>query len=114
MLRATGTYADGWFPAFVFRPRDYAAGLEKVRTAACDAGRDPMAITPAALLSVITGRTNDDVEGRWSQKPRNGMASVQARRFGPATACIIRSAPSSAARTMSSRKPSMSRPRCPT
>jgi phthiodiolone/phenolphthiodiolone dimycocerosates ketoreductase len=62
MLRATGRYADGWFPAFVYRPQDYAAGLEKVRTAACDAGRDPMAITPATLLSVVTGRTGDDVE----------------------------------------------------
>jgi phthiodiolone/phenolphthiodiolone dimycocerosates ketoreductase len=62
MLRATGRLADGWFPAFVFRPRDYARGLEAVRTAASDAGRNPMAIIPAALLTVMTGRTHDDVE----------------------------------------------------
>jgi phthiodiolone/phenolphthiodiolone dimycocerosates ketoreductase len=61
-LRVTGRYGDGWFPAFVFRPQDYVRGLETVRAAASDAGRDPMAITPAGLLSVVTGRTHDDVD----------------------------------------------------
>ena len=62
MLRATGRYADGWVPAGVARPQDYAQGLEVVRTAASDAGRDPMALTPALLLGVVTGRSDDDVE----------------------------------------------------
>ena len=61
MLRATGRYADGWFPAYG-RPQDYACGLQAVRSAASDAGRDPMAVTPAALVGVVTGRTDDDVE----------------------------------------------------
>src|SRR5215469_9118343 len=38
MLRATGRYADAWFPGFLFRPKDYARGLESVRTAASDNG----------------------------------------------------------------------------
>lgn len=63
MLRATGRYADGWFPvAMAFRPADYAAGLETVRAAASDAGRDPMSITAAVLFFVVTGRSRDEVD----------------------------------------------------
>jgi phthiodiolone/phenolphthiodiolone dimycocerosates ketoreductase len=62
MLRAAGRYADAWFPSLLQQPREYEQRLEAVRTAASDAGRDPMSITPAALLFVITGRTRDDVE----------------------------------------------------
>jgi phthiodiolone/phenolphthiodiolone dimycocerosates ketoreductase len=62
MLRATGRYADAWYPGFTQRKQDYEQRLEVVRTAASDAGRDPMSITPAVLLYVITGRTRDDVE----------------------------------------------------
>jgi phthiodiolone/phenolphthiodiolone dimycocerosates ketoreductase len=47
MLRATGRYADAWFPAFPHRPEDYAQRLELVRAAASDAARDPMSILPA-------------------------------------------------------------------
>jgi phthiodiolone/phenolphthiodiolone dimycocerosates ketoreductase len=62
MLRATGRYADAGYPGFTQRPQDYEQRLEVVRTAASDVGRDPMSITPAILLYVITGRTRDDVE----------------------------------------------------
>jgi phthiodiolone/phenolphthiodiolone dimycocerosates ketoreductase len=62
MLRAAGRYADAWYPALAFRPKDYARGLEAVRTAASDAGRDPMSVTPAAVLCVITGRSRDEVD----------------------------------------------------
>ena len=62
MLRATGRYADAWFPAFTFRPTDYAAGLEVVRAAASDAGRDPLSIIPANFRFVVTGRSRDEVD----------------------------------------------------
>lgn len=63
MLRATGRYADAWFPALLpHGPKGYAAGLDAVRTAASDAGRDPMSITPAVWLFVVTGRSRDDVD----------------------------------------------------
>jgi phthiodiolone/phenolphthiodiolone dimycocerosates ketoreductase len=63
MLRLTGRYADAWFPlAFAHRPFQYAKRLEVVRSAASDHGRDPMAITPALWVTVITGRLRDDVE----------------------------------------------------
>ncbi|WP_420715810.1 LLM class flavin-dependent oxidoreductase [Mycobacterium sp. 663a-19] len=62
MLRATGRYADAWFPGLLSGPKAYASGLEAVRTAASDAGRDPASITPAISAFVITGRSRDDVE----------------------------------------------------
>lgn len=62
MLRATGRYADAWFPAFTFRPSDYPAGLEVVRAAASDAGRNPLSITPAIFRFVVTGHSRDEVD----------------------------------------------------
>jgi phthiodiolone/phenolphthiodiolone dimycocerosates ketoreductase len=62
MLRATGRYADAWFPALCLRPRDYAVGLDVVRAAASDAGRDPMSVLPAVWLFVVTGRSRDEVD----------------------------------------------------
>ncbi|MGY2060349.1 LLM class flavin-dependent oxidoreductase, partial [Nocardia gipuzkoensis] len=50
MLRAAGRYADAWFPAFPQSAADYGRGLDQVRTAASDAGRDPMALTPAVMM----------------------------------------------------------------
>jgi phthiodiolone/phenolphthiodiolone dimycocerosates ketoreductase len=62
MLRAAGRYADALFPSFAHRPEDYKQRLEVVRSAASDAGRDPMSILPAIQLFVVTGRTRDDVD----------------------------------------------------
>lgn len=62
MLRATGRYADAWVPFVVVRPTDYARGIDAVRTAASDAGRDPMSIIPALNRAVVVGRTRDDVD----------------------------------------------------
>ena len=41
MLGITGRYADAWFPGLLSQPDDYAAGLDSVRIAASNAGRDP-------------------------------------------------------------------------
>ena len=62
MLRAVGRYGDGFFPAFSHTPQEYAQRLEAVRTAASDAGRDPMSIVPAMCLPVLTGRTRGEVD----------------------------------------------------
>jgi phthiodiolone/phenolphthiodiolone dimycocerosates ketoreductase len=62
MLRATGRYADAWFPALIFSPAEYAHGLEVVRGAASDAGRDPLSITAANWFFVITGRSRGEVD----------------------------------------------------
>jgi phthiodiolone/phenolphthiodiolone dimycocerosates ketoreductase len=62
MLRAAGRYADGFFPALPHSPQEYARRLGVVRTAASDAGRDPMAITPAMWIPVVTGRSRSEVD----------------------------------------------------
>ncbi|MDH6198691.1 phthiodiolone/phenolphthiodiolone dimycocerosates ketoreductase [Mycobacterium frederiksbergense] len=62
MLRATGRYADGFFPGMPHTPQEYAQRLEVVRSAASDAGRDPMAITPALWCMVLPGRNSADVD----------------------------------------------------
>jgi phthiodiolone/phenolphthiodiolone dimycocerosates ketoreductase len=61
MLRITGRCADAWVPFVLSRAADYARALEAVRTAASDAGRDPMSIIPAINRAVVTGRSRDDV-----------------------------------------------------
>lgn len=62
MLRAVGRYADGFYPAFPHTPQEYAQRLEAVRTAASDAGRDPMKIVPAIWMMTVAGRTRDAVD----------------------------------------------------
>lgn len=59
MLRITGQYADGWWPAGAWTPEDYAAKLGVVRDAAEQAGRDPQAIVPAYIMTCLIG---DDSE----------------------------------------------------
>jgi len=76
MLRATGRYADAWFPGLVSRPSDYAAGLEAVRTAASNAGRDPDSITPAISIFVATGRSREDVEQMLDSDAAKALALI--------------------------------------
>nr|WP_158021329.1 LLM class flavin-dependent oxidoreductase [Mycolicibacterium chubuense] len=47
MLSLAGRWGDGWYPATVVSPREYAEKLAAVRAAAVAAGRNPAAITPA-------------------------------------------------------------------
>ncbi len=60
MLDITGRYADGWWPAGAWTPEDYAAKLKVVRDSAERAGRDPMAIVPAAIQTCLIAY--DDAE----------------------------------------------------
>jgi phthiodiolone/phenolphthiodiolone dimycocerosates ketoreductase len=62
MLRAAGRFGDAYFPGFPHRPVDYKQRLDVVRSAASDAGRDPMSILPALQIFVITGRTREDID----------------------------------------------------
>jgi len=61
MLGAAGRYADGWFPGTT-RATEYGEHLNAVRSAASDAGRDPMEITPALIRFVVIGRSRDEVD----------------------------------------------------
>jgi len=62
MLRAVGRYGDAFFPAFPHTPQEYAERLDAVRTAASDAGRDPMAITPAMWFMTVAVRNQADLD----------------------------------------------------
>ena len=62
MLRAVGRYADGFYPAFPHTPQEYAQRLEAVRTAASDAGRDPMAIKPAMWFMTLAASNQADLD----------------------------------------------------
>ena len=61
MMRATGRDADGWFPGTT-RADEYGEQLSLVRTAASDAGRDPMDITPALIRFIVTGRSRHEID----------------------------------------------------
>ena len=55
MLRLTGEYADGWWPAGAWTPEDYAAKLAVIHQAAERVGRDPAAIVPAFIITCLIG-----------------------------------------------------------
>src|SRR5579859_1228842 len=59
-LGIIGRYCDGWWPTGAYSPEDYAAKLKAVRDAAEQAGRDPMAITPAFIWTCLIA--DDDAE----------------------------------------------------
>ena len=81
MMRATGRYADGWFPGTT-RADEYGEQLGLVRTAASDAGRDPMDITPALIRFIVTGRSRDEIDAgrgvRYRQRSSPSTATVEA------------------------------------
>jgi phthiodiolone/phenolphthiodiolone dimycocerosates ketoreductase len=60
MLEIIGKYCDGWWPAGAYSPEDYADKLKVVRGAAERAGRDPMAITTAFIVTCLIAE--DDAE----------------------------------------------------
>ncbi len=61
MLRLTGQYADGWYPAVVASAEEYAARLALIREAAQQAGRDPQAITPALFQYLVVAPSEREV-----------------------------------------------------
>src|SRR6478672_7727058 len=74
MLRATGRYADGWFPVSMFSPERYAEGLQQVQGAADNAGRDPHSIIAANTQFVVTGRSSAEVEEALDSVPVRAFA----------------------------------------
>jgi phthiodiolone/phenolphthiodiolone dimycocerosates ketoreductase len=60
MLEIAGRHADGWWPADIWSPDDYAAKLAVLHAAAERAGRDPDAIVPALILTCFIG-TDDEL-----------------------------------------------------
>jgi len=61
MLGITGRFADGWWPVGNFTVEDYAAQLGRVRESAERAGRDPLAITTAAVIVCLLGEDEEEM-----------------------------------------------------
>ena len=76
MLRATGRYADGWFPVSIFSPERYADGLQQVQAAADNANRDPHSIIAANTQFVVTGRNSAEVEEALDSVPVRAIPSL--------------------------------------
>lgn len=58
MLELTGRYADGWLPHSL-SPERYAVALGRIRDAAAAANRDPTAITPGMVLTVLIDASHE-------------------------------------------------------
>jgi phthiodiolone/phenolphthiodiolone dimycocerosates ketoreductase len=58
MLRMTGRYGDGWYPALPMTVDEYAGKLAVIRRAAREAGRNPAAIVPGYQAVFVVGRTD--------------------------------------------------------
>jgi phthiodiolone/phenolphthiodiolone dimycocerosates ketoreductase len=56
MLGLTGRYADGWYPTQKFTPAEYRASLDRIRSAAAEAGRDLSHFEPALQVQLVLGR----------------------------------------------------------
>jgi phthiodiolone/phenolphthiodiolone dimycocerosates ketoreductase len=62
MLEIAGRYADGWWPADIWSPDDYASKLATLRSSAERAGRDPEAIVPALIITGFIGSDDELAE----------------------------------------------------
>lgn len=62
MLELTGRYADGWYPAGVRSPEEYAAKLQVIHEAAERADRDPHAIVPTFSAPGLIGDDDEVAE----------------------------------------------------
>jgi phthiodiolone/phenolphthiodiolone dimycocerosates ketoreductase len=69
MLRLTGQYADGWYPTAIASPKEYAASLEAVHTAAVKVGRDPNRIVPAFQPQVVVAPSVAEARKLLDSKP---------------------------------------------
>jgi phthiodiolone/phenolphthiodiolone dimycocerosates ketoreductase len=68
MLRLTGMYGDGWYPTMITSPAEYQSKLELIHAAACEAGRDPEAITPALHRFAVIGSTEQETQAMLETK----------------------------------------------
>ena len=69
MLGLTGRYGDGWYPATVASPREYAAKLATVQAAAVEAGRNVSSIVPALHRFVVIAASEAEARAMLTTKP---------------------------------------------
>ncbi len=68
MLRLTGEYGDGWYPAAITSPEEYSNKLKTIRTAAQEAGRDLQEITPSLEQYVVVAPTEQEARAMLNTK----------------------------------------------
>jgi phthiodiolone/phenolphthiodiolone dimycocerosates ketoreductase len=59
MLGIAGKYGDGWWPAGLYSPEEYAAKLGTLRQAANEAGRQAEDIVPAYMIACLLGEPDE-------------------------------------------------------
>jgi len=69
MLRLTGRYGDGWYPAIPMTPDQYATNVAAIRGAAADVGRDPTAITPGFSMFYAAAASQTEAEQLLTSPP---------------------------------------------
>ena len=81
MLRLTGRYGDGWYPAIPMTPDQYATNLATIRKAAANAGRDPMAITPGFSMFYAVAASETEAEQLLNSPPLRFFALLTPHSF---------------------------------
>ena len=69
MLRLTGRYGDGWYPAITMATDRYAANLATIQNAAAAAGRDPDVITPGLSMFYAVAGSEAEAEQLLDSQP---------------------------------------------
>jgi phthiodiolone/phenolphthiodiolone dimycocerosates ketoreductase len=76
MLGLTGRFADGWLPTIKMSPAEYRARLDRIQTAATEAGRPTADFEPALLIQVVLGADRRAVLDRMSRVPTAAAMSM--------------------------------------
>ena len=77
-LARAGRQGDGWV-SYVVQPDRYRQSLDKIRTAAADAGRSLEGFVAAHLTFITVGRDYESAERRWVER----LSRRYAQDFGP-------------------------------
>jgi len=77
-LRRAGRQGDGWV-AYVVQPERYAQSLQKIRTAAAEAGRTLDDFAAGHLTFITIGRDYESAEKVWAER----LSKRYAQDFGP-------------------------------
>jgi phthiodiolone/phenolphthiodiolone dimycocerosates ketoreductase len=59
-MRAAARYGDGWLPTHQMEPAEYAEHLVALRDSAVEAGRDPRAIVPSYVMTVVVAGSHEE------------------------------------------------------
>ncbi len=76
MLALTGRYGDGWYPTKKMSPLEYRSGLERIRAAAVESGRDPNSFEAAMQIQTALGPDRRTVLARLARVRAAGAMAM--------------------------------------